>query len=154
MESRNRFRQLLYPGGPVRQPYLSDASQAGGIDSWESIPGLLKSLLIWALENSIFLGTDLQQIIRTRRGISVGGTEPLFVFLLRSPGIDFQPGGPLRQPYLSYWPDRLHRLRNRFQGSLNVYKYGLCVSNVFEAKTALLPLQKPSYVPVIHLFLP
>jgi hypothetical protein len=34
--------------------------------------------------------------------------------------------------YLSYWPARLHRLadsipRNRFLGSINVYKYGLCV---------------------------
>ncbi len=50
---------------------------------------------------------------------------------LRSPRIDSQPGGPVRQPYLSYRPDRLHRLaksipRNRFLGSINVYKYGLC----------------------------
>jgi hypothetical protein len=42
--------------------------------------------------------------------------------------------GPVRQPYfsyLSYRPARLHRLAesiplNRFLGSLNVYKYGLC----------------------------
>ncbi len=37
---------------------------------------------------------------------------------------------PVRQPYLSYRPARLHRLaesipRNRFLGSINVYKYGL-----------------------------
>ncbi len=37
------------------------------------------------------------------------------------------------KPYLSYWPARLHRLaksipRNRFLGSINVYKYGLCVT--------------------------
>ncbi len=37
---------------------------------------------------------------------------------------------PARQPYLSYRPDRLHRLaksipRNRFLGSINVYKYEL-----------------------------
>ncbi len=55
---------------------------------------------------------------------------PVFVDLLRSPGIDFQPGGPVRQPYLSYRPTRLHRLaesisRNLFLGSINVYKYGL-----------------------------
>ncbi len=36
------------------------------------------------------------------------------------------------KPYLSYWPARLHRLansipRNRFLGSINVYKYGLRV---------------------------
>jgi hypothetical protein len=56
--------------------------------------------------------------------------EPVFVNLLRSPGICSQPGGPVRQPYLLYQPTRLHRLaelipRNRFQGSLNVYRYGL-----------------------------
>jgi hypothetical protein len=48
--------------------------------------------------------------------------EPVFHF--RSPGIDYQPGGQVRQPYLSYRPARLHR-RNRFLGCLNVYKYGL-----------------------------
>jgi hypothetical protein len=42
----------------------------------------------------------------------------------------FQPGGPVRQPYFSYRPVGLHRLaksipRNRFLGSINVYKYGL-----------------------------
>jgi hypothetical protein len=41
-----------------------------------------------------------------------------------------QPGGPVQQPYLSYRPARLHGLaksipRNRFLGSINVYKYGL-----------------------------
>jgi hypothetical protein len=91
-------------------------------------------------------------------------TEPVFVNLLRSPGIDSQTGGPVRQPYfrndpararicrsfketryrfsawragtkpyLSYWPARLHRLaksipRNRFLGSINIYKYGLCLA--------------------------
>jgi hypothetical protein len=57
--------------------------------------------------------------------------EPVLVNLLRSPGIDFQPGRPVRQPYLTYRPARLYRLaksipRNRFLGSLNVYKFGLC----------------------------
>ncbi len=56
--------------------------------------------------------------------------EPVFVDLLRRPGIDSQPGGPVRQPYFSYRPARVHRLaksipRNRFLGSINVYKYGL-----------------------------
>jgi hypothetical protein len=37
-------------------------------------------------------------------------SELVFVDLLRSPRIDSQPGGPVRQPYLSYRPDRLHRL--------------------------------------------
>ncbi len=57
-------------------------------------------------------------------------SEPVFVNLLRSPGIDSLPGGPVRQPYSSYWPGRLHRLaesisRNRILGSINVYKHGL-----------------------------
>jgi hypothetical protein len=58
--------------------------------------------------------------------------EPVFVNLLRSPAIDSQPGGPVRQPYLTYRNARLQSLaksipRNRFLGSLNVYKYVLCV---------------------------
>ncbi len=53
-----------------------------------------------------------------------------FVNLLRSPGIDSQPDGSGKQPYLTYRPARLHRLAesipwNRFLGSLNVYKFGL-----------------------------
>ncbi len=49
--------------------------------------------------------------------------EPVFVNLLRSPGIDLQPGGPVQQPYLPLRPARLHRLaesisRIRFLGSL------------------------------------
>jgi hypothetical protein len=51
--------------------------------------------------------------------------EPVPVDLLRSTGV------PVRQPYLPYRPARLHRLAesispNRFLGSINVYKYGLC----------------------------
>ena len=37
-------------------------------------------------------------------------TEPEFVNLLCSPGIDPQHGGPVRQPYFTYRPTRLHRL--------------------------------------------
>jgi hypothetical protein len=43
----------------------------------------------------------------------------------KEPGIDSQPGGPVRQPYLLYQLARLHRPRKRLLGSLNVYKYGL-----------------------------
>jgi hypothetical protein len=35
---------------------------------------------------------------------------------LRNPGIDSQPGGPLRQLSLTYRPARIHRLQNRFHG--------------------------------------
>ncbi len=57
--------------------------------------------------------------------------EPVFANLLRSPGIDSQPSGPVWQPYLSYRPAMLHRLaesnpRNRILVFLKVYKYGLC----------------------------
>ncbi len=50
-------------------------------------------------------------------------SEPEFVNILRSPGIDSQPGGPVRQPYLAYRSARLHRLAesipwNRFPGVL------------------------------------
>jgi hypothetical protein len=57
--------------------------------------------------------------------------EPVFVILLRSVGINSQPDGPERQPYLTYWPARLYWLAesipwNRFLVSVNVYIYGLC----------------------------
>jgi hypothetical protein len=56
--------------------------------------------------------------------------EPEFVSLLRSQGIDSQPGGPALQPYSTYRPVRLHRLTesmpwNRLLGFLNIYKFGL-----------------------------
>ncbi len=48
----------------------------------------------------------------------------------KEPGNDSQPGGPVWQLFLLYRLARLHRLaesipRNRFLGSLNIYKYGL-----------------------------
>jgi hypothetical protein len=81
----------------------------------------------WEQESSVIkktkktgglLGTDkifLLQECHAGRGTS----EPIFVDLLRSQGIDSQPGGPVRQPYLSYRAARLQRLaesipRNRF----------------------------------------
>ncbi len=59
------------------------------------------------------------------------------VNLSRSPEIDSQLAcGPVQQPYLSYRPARLHRLeesnpRNRFLGSLKVYKYRLRATRYF-----------------------
>jgi hypothetical protein len=54
----------------------------------------------------------------------------VFVNLLRSPGFDSQPCGPVQQPYLTCRPARLHRLaesipRNRFLGYLNVYNVSM-----------------------------
>ncbi len=63
-------------------------------------------------------------------GLSYGPAKALFVNLLRSPGINSKHGGPVRQPYLTYRPARLHRLAisipwNRLLGSLKIYKYEL-----------------------------
>jgi hypothetical protein len=38
------------------------------------------------------------------------GSEAKFVNLLRSPGIDSQPDGPVQQSFLTYRPARLQRL--------------------------------------------
>ncbi len=48
----------------------------------------------------------------------------------KEPKNRFPAGGPIRQPYLTYQPARLHRLAesvawNRFLDFLNVYKFGL-----------------------------
>jgi hypothetical protein len=86
---------------------------------------LIRRLLLCTAERA----PELQIQIKFR--IAVDEAEPVFVNLLRSPGIDLRPGGPVRRPYLSNWPARLHSLaesipRNQFLGSLTVYKYGLC----------------------------
>jgi hypothetical protein len=44
-------------------------------------------------------------------------TEPEFVNLLCSPGIDPQSGGPVRQPYFTYRPTGYIDWRNRFLGN-------------------------------------
>jgi hypothetical protein len=41
---------------------------------------------------------------------------PVFVDLLRIPGIDSQPGGPVRQPYCRAGPPGYIGRRNRFLG--------------------------------------
>ncbi len=75
---------------------------------------------------------QLENQVPSRRESNSCPPEPVFVNLLRSPGIDSQPDGPVWQPSLSYWLARLHRLaesipRNLFLGSIKVYKYGLWV---------------------------
>ncbi len=57
--------------------------------------------------------------------LGLSSAEPVFVNFLRGPGIDSQSGEPVRQPYLTYLPARLHRLAefipwNRFPGFFNV----------------------------------
>ncbi len=60
------------------------------------------------------VSTQVAQI--TMRRLAVRRPEPVFANHLRSPGIDFQPGGPVRQPYLSFWSARLHRLAESIPG--------------------------------------
>ncbi len=43
-------------------------------------------------------------------------SESVFGDFLRSPGIDSQPGGPVRQHYFSYWPARQHSLAESIPG--------------------------------------
>jgi hypothetical protein len=45
-------------------------------------------------------------------------SKPVFLYLLGSPGIDSQPVSPVRQPYLTYKPARLHRLAESNPGLL------------------------------------
>ncbi len=45
--------------------------------------------------------------------------EPEFVNILRSPGIDFQPGWPVRQPYLKYRSARLHKVAEGIPGGID-----------------------------------
>jgi hypothetical protein len=78
-----------------------------------------------------FLISEGRRVFReTMQKIYIPRTEPEFVNILRSLGIDSQPGRPVRQPYLTHWPARLHRLAesipwDRFLGSLNVFKFGI-----------------------------
>jgi len=69
-----------------------------------------------AMLTSIFTRARIFKLLRSRRIDSKEQIppEPVYVNLLRSPGIDSQPGGPVRQPYLSYWHARLHRLAKRY----------------------------------------
>ncbi len=55
--------------------------------------------------------------------------EPVFVDLLRSPGIDSQHGGPVPTTLFVVPARQLAESvhRNRFLGSINVYKYELCI---------------------------
>ncbi len=87
-------------------------------------------------ERFFCIGGKMFWRVRPKTDYKLSSTEPVFVDLLWRPGIDSQPGGPVRQPYFSYRPARLHRLaksvpRNRVLGSINVYKYGLGIAAVW-----------------------
>jgi hypothetical protein len=60
-------------------------------------------------------------------------------------GIDTQPGRPVRQPYLTYrraGPTGYICWRNRFLGSLNVYKFALGMSLVCHGPATFPPLNE------------
>ncbi len=126
------------------------AALDGGIDFSESITGLLKC---WQIRALSFTRGHLFVLEQTRitgclssshpalcsllcfstifpsdQSPNFKATEPEFVNLLRGSGKDFQPGGPVQQPYLTYRHARLHRLAEsipwkRFLGFFNVFKY-------------------------------
>jgi hypothetical protein len=49
-------------------------------------------------------------------GLLITAAEPVFVDLLRGPGIDSQPGGPVRNPFCRTGPPGYIGWRNRFLG--------------------------------------
>ncbi len=151
----NLWRKLginSHHGGSIQQPYwMYQPARLHRLA--ESVPRLFKRSQIRSTELEFLkrlwgLGTEEEEGYRTGppgyiswRNSSLESIpgphtrlkvpEPVFVDLFRRPGIDSQPAGPVRQPNVSYRPARSHRLaklipRNRFLGSINIYKYGLC----------------------------
>ena len=62
------------------------------------------------------------------QGYCTGPPEPVFVNLVRIPGIDSQPGGRYENPIRRTGPPGYIGWRNRFLGSLNVYKFWLSLT--------------------------
>ncbi len=67
--------------------------------------------------------------------ISDRNTRAVFVNLLRSPGIDSQPGKLVRQSYLLYRPARLHRLAESISGLLKSLQIRAQAGQLFPAYT-------------------
>ncbi len=79
-----------------------------GIDSKASIP------LAYVAWRAGTITLFLLGAYSPHRFFISSSSEPVFVNLLRSSGIDSQPGGPVRLYYLSYRSARLHRLTDKF----------------------------------------
>ncbi len=77
---------------------------------WIARRKTLKTFVPITSKNSASDQRDRRRDEDRRLGSIPLSADPVFVNLLRSPGIDSQPCGSIRQPYLSYWPARLHRL--------------------------------------------
>jgi hypothetical protein len=69
--------------------------------------------LVRVTDPGIWIRTKMSRIPNT-----APNTELVFVNLLRNPGIESQPGGPVRQSYFSCRPPRLHRLTESIPGLL------------------------------------
>ncbi len=78
-------------------------------------------------KQTVYCTATRRSYLRSRRN-RIEGSSARICNHLSSPGIDSQLGGPIRQPYLTYRSARLAATTpwNRFLGSLNVYKLGLC----------------------------
>ncbi len=91
--------------------------QPGGKDSLESIFRLFKSLQIRARGSlnvyKIGLWSSFLLIYSSTGYCRVRSCKHLW-----SPGIDYQPSGPVQQSYLTYRPARLHRLAESIPGLL------------------------------------
>ncbi len=131
---------MLDPPPPPQSWFFSSYSRAGQDIMW------ILNLVIFSVKSTV-VSTSLTPLFR--RGPELN-SEPEFEKLLRSPGIDSQPGGPARLPCLMYRPARLHRMAesipwNQFLDSLNVYKFGLrMLTNVlisFFSYTRMLKMQ-------------
>jgi hypothetical protein len=97
--------------------------------SGEHLRSFLARTEDWTDQGEYSSGANLEDMKDMILGHRVCGPEPVFVDLLRRPGIDSQPGGPVRNPICRAGPS-VHRLaksipRNGFLSSINVYKYGL-----------------------------
>jgi hypothetical protein len=108
-------------------PLVPDVLTVAGLHCIADVPCVLRFYAVACVPAVV--GVFAIDSVRVDPGVPIVA-EPVFVNLLRSPGIDSQSDGPVRQPCLSCRPAMLHRQvesnpRIRFLVSLNVYKYGL-----------------------------
>ncbi len=104
-------KEQIPPGGPVRQPYYYSVPSPHRLfknSSTELAHGPIHK------DDTTSASTVFPVFINIR--ITEQNSEPEFVNLLWSPGIDSRPGGTERKPYLKYRPAKRHRLAESFLG--------------------------------------
>jgi hypothetical protein len=133
------IHHLRYPGtwgpGNSRGPIRSQACGPIRSQAW----GPIRSRALGAVRKQ-----SRGKTFPVRHSSCLGTPETVFVNLLRSSGIDNTEG----QPYLSYRPSRLNRLaesipRTRFLGSINVYKYGHTLQNIYHNRYTVKNIKFP-----------